>query len=150
MALTKLHEERGQMTVELCVVFPVVIVIAVIAMNVLVFFGDCAALDRSARNAACVLAASPSTKESLPELAARIGQAVSQEMGSEQVECTAQGGEDGLSQFTVTYTYEPTLFGMGLRSEVWGVPLPKLTHSTELTLDVYSPRDQVSVEAGAP
>ena len=44
-------DDRGQMTVELLVVLPVVLIVAVVAVNALTFFGDCAAFDRVARNA---------------------------------------------------------------------------------------------------
>ena len=42
---------RGHMTIELVVVLPVVLALAVVAVNALQFFGDCAAFDREARNA---------------------------------------------------------------------------------------------------
>ena len=51
--------ESGQMTVELMAVLPVALIIAVIVVNALVFFGDCAAFDRVARNAVRVYATSP-------------------------------------------------------------------------------------------
>lgn len=43
--------ERGQMTVELAVVFPALLAVAVIAVNALLFFSECAAFDRVAREA---------------------------------------------------------------------------------------------------
>ena len=52
-------DDRGQMTVELLVVLPVVLIVAVVAVNALTFFGDCAAFDRVARNAVRLCAASP-------------------------------------------------------------------------------------------
>lgn len=144
MAVRKLQDEQGQMTVELCIVFPVAIVIAVIAVNALLFFSDCAVVDRAARNAACVLAASPSTQADASTLALLVASAVSEEVGTENIACTASSAEGGLLRFVVTYSFEPTLFGRGLRSSIWGVPLPKLTHTTQLVLDVYSPKAQVS------
>ena len=44
---------------ELVAVLPVAIVVAAITVNALVFFGDCAAFDRIARNAVRVYATSP-------------------------------------------------------------------------------------------
>ena len=41
--------ECGQMTVELAVMIPVLVAIAVIAMNAMLFFSECAAFDRLAR-----------------------------------------------------------------------------------------------------
>lgn len=43
--------ECGQMTVEFAVALPVVVVIAVIAVNALAFFSDCAAFDNLFRDA---------------------------------------------------------------------------------------------------
>ena len=37
------RDERGQMTVELAVMIPVLVAIAVIAMNAMLFFSECAA-----------------------------------------------------------------------------------------------------------
>ena len=74
------RDERGQMTVELCIVFPVAIVIAVIAVNALLFFGQCSSFDRVARNAVRVIAASPPTKEASADLAARIEATVEAEL----------------------------------------------------------------------
>lgn len=51
--------QAGQMTVELAVAFPVVVAVAVIAMNALLFLSECAAFDRVARDAVRVHATSP-------------------------------------------------------------------------------------------
>lgn len=146
MAVKASVGESGQMTVELCLVFPVVIVVAVIAVNALLFFGQCAAFDRLARNAVRVVAASPSTQESATDLAARIQSMVSEGMDGADVACAPCGAEGALTRFQVTCSFQPTLFGRGLRSQVWGVPLPALVHSTELALEVYAPGAQVTAD----
>ena len=51
--------EKGQMTVELAVAMPVLIVVAVIAANALTFFAECAVFDRVAHEAVRVHAAAP-------------------------------------------------------------------------------------------
>lgn len=139
------ESERGQMTVELCIVFPVVIIIAVIAVNALLFFGQCASFDRAARNAIRVVAASPSTKEAPADLAARIEAVVETELQLDagMVECVALAAEDGVSRFRIAHSFTPTLFGMGLRTQIWGVPIPQLSHATELAVDMYAPNAQV-------
>lgn len=142
MAVRRTGEE-GQMTVELCIVFPVVIVVAVIAVNALLFFGDCAALDRAGRNAVRVLASSPATTDDPATIAARIEAAVRAEMGTDAVQCTVQRGREGTECFALTYSFSPTLFGLGLRDQIWGVPLPRLTHTTELVVDSFSPHQEV-------
>ncbi len=139
------RDERGQMTVELCIVFPVVIIIAVIAVNALLFFGQCASFDRVARNAVRAIAASPSTKEASADLAARIEAMVEAELQLDAgaVECVALASGDGVDRFRITHSFAPTLFGMGLRTQIWGIPVPKLSHATELALDRYAPDAQV-------
>lgn len=139
------RDERGQMTVELCIVFPVAIVIAVIAVNALLFFGQCSSFDRAARNAVRVIAASPPMKEAPADLAARIEAMVEAELRLDAgtVECVALAADDGVDRFRITHSFAPTLFGMGLRTQIWGVPVPKLSHATELALDRYAPDAQV-------
>ena len=45
----------------------------------------------------------------------------------------------GLTRYTATLDYAPNLFGMGVRSSVLGVPLPRLRHATSLAVDTYKP-----------
>lgn len=137
------RKNQGQMTVELCVVFPVVMAIAVMAANALTFFGQCASFDRVARNAVRTFASSPEAKAQPAELAQRIQQAVQVHFEEADVACNVQSVHGGLSRYEISTAFQPTLFGMGLRESVWGVPLPKLQHSIQLTLDSFSPHKQV-------
>ena len=102
--------ERGQMTVELAVVFPALLAVAVIAVNALLFFSECAAFDRVARDR--------------PYLGTRVA---------------VEGTADGHARFTATIEFSPTLFGLGLKSSVLGVALPRLEHAVSLTVDPYKP-----------
>lgn len=137
----KAVEEHGQMTVELCVVFPVVLIIAVIAVNAMAFFGDCAEFDRVSRNAIRQIATSPAHEQTVEQSIAKVQQAVESSLGSDNLECEASAlqSADGFIKYTVTVKYAPTLFGLGLKEEVFGVALPKLSHTTELTVDSYKP-----------
>ena len=49
------------------------------------------------------------------------------------------GESFGQKRFRATLRFTPTLFGMGLKSSVFGVSLPQLELSTELVVDVYKP-----------
>ena len=51
----------------------------------------------------------------------------------------AHGVSAGHTSFSATFEYMPTLFGLGLKSEVMGVALPKLSHTEELVVDCYKP-----------
>ena len=136
-----LQGDRGQMTVELMAVLPVAITIAVIAVNVLVFFGDCAEFDRVARNAVRVYATSPTYGVHAGQSQASIAAAVQSEIDSayDRVEVSYEGLGWGLTRYTATLDYAPNLFGLGMRESVLGVPLPHLKHSTSLVVDTYKP-----------
>lgn len=129
------------MTVELLVVLPVALIVAVVAVNALTFFGDCAAFDRVARNAVRICATSPAHGQDVGRGASEICAVVEETMGRGNLEVKVEASGDVLGQvtFTATLRYAPTLFGLGLRDEVLGVRLPRLEHRTALTVDPYKP-----------
>lgn len=133
--------DRGQLTVELAVVLPVALIIAVIAVNACTFFSECAEFDRLARNAVRVCACSPAYGQGIEQSAAAaeamIGEAL--DLECEEVAVSAQVRGGGYVSFEAQLRYRPTLFGMGLREEVLGVPLPSLCHSVSLVVDPYKP-----------
>ena len=135
----RVHEECGQMTIELMAVIPVAVAIAVIAVNVLVFFGDCASFDRVARNAIRVYATSPTYGMQAGQSQAGIANAVREELTSafEKVDVSHEDMGGGLTRYVATLDYAPNLFGMGMRDSVLGVQLPHLKHSTSLVVDAY-------------
>lgn len=134
------RDERGQMTIELLVALPVVLVIALIVFNALTFFGLCAEYDRVARNAVRVYAAAPSS-EAAGEMAAEVSAAIDATLRCPTAESTVEGsaGTVAPATFTCELAYWPTLFGLGLRSEIFGVPLPALRHRIELSTFSYDP-----------
>lgn len=128
-----LHDVRGQSTVELVIAIPVMLLAAVIAYNALVFFGDCAAFDRTFRNAVRVYAASGLAQDN--QAAVRITQAVEGQVDEAcTVRTTAGVAGFGLVQYTATLEYTPTLFGRPFRTEFFGVRLAALTHHCSLTV----------------
>lgn len=133
--------EEGQATVELAVALPVLVIVAMIAVNALLFFSECAAFDRVARDAVRVQAASPaygqSVEQSVALIATSLDASFSEPYLSSSVSASDAGS--GHTTFTATLEFSPTLFGLGLKDEVFGVPLPHLHHSTALTIDVYKP-----------
>ena len=133
------RRESGQMTVELAVAFPVLIVVAVIAVNARTFFADCAVFDRVAHEAIRVHAASPAYRQGNAQSCALVEQEIKAVLDASNIDIgvTCSGAGFDLERFTASLQYTPTLFGMGLRSEVFGVPLPRLAHSTSLVVDVY-------------
>ena len=58
---------------------------------------------------------------------------------NEAVRVSAEAVSGGHTRFTGTLEYMPTLFGLGLRSTVFGIPLPPLTHAVSIAVDCYKP-----------
>lgn len=129
------------MSVELAVAFPVLIAIAVIATNAVLFFSECAAFDNAFREAVRVHATSPAygqgTGDALSAVAADLEARFDGDF--EESSVAVAGGAGGHLTFTGTLRLQPTLFGMGLRSSVFGVSLPPVTHTLSYTVDSYKP-----------
>lgn len=136
-----LRRSSGQMAVEFVVVFPVALAVAVIAINAIQFFGECAAFDREARNAVRVYATSPAYGEGADQALASVqgylDSQLKRDYVSSQVACSGKAGE--LMMYTATLRFQPNLFGRGMRSEVLGIPMPPLTHQVSLTVNPYNP-----------
>ena len=133
------RNERGQMTIELAIAFPVLIAVAVIAVNVLAFFGDCAVFDRVAHEAVRVYAVAPAHRETANLSCPQIEATIKSQLNASNLDVAVTHATTGLDldEFTATLTYHPTLFGLGLRSKVFGVSLPQLTHKTRYVVDSY-------------
>ncbi|MCL1798639.1 MAG: hypothetical protein FWG23_02705 [Eggerthellaceae bacterium] len=129
------------MTVEFVVVFPVLIIVAVIAVNALLFLSECAAFDRVAREAVRVHATSPAYGQSTEQSVARVEQVLKGQCDKEYLDArvSVSGGTLGHTRYTAELLFRPTLFGMGMRSEVFGVSLPPLRHTVTMTVDAYKP-----------
>lgn len=134
-------DDRGQMTVELAVAFPVLIVVAVIAVNALAFFSECAAFDNALRDAVRLHATSPASGQGIEQSSALVQAdlAAAFDAPNEETRVSAEGTAGGHVRLTGTLEYAPTLFGLGLRSSVLGVGLPPLTHAASIAVDCYKP-----------
>lgn len=136
----KVTDQHGQMMVELCVIFPVVLIIAFIAVNALTFFGECARFDRVAHNSVRIASSSPSF--SLNNLD-RIGEDVLIQLEDGMAEDNLDIRMDisvtaeNYMRYEMEFVYHPTLFGLSMRSEVFGVSLPSLSHRVGYTVDPY-------------
>ena len=134
-------DESGQMTVEMAVAMPVLIVVAVIAVNACTFFYQCAVFDRVAHEAVRVYAASPAYGEGSGQACASVEQAVRSQLDDQNLGVSVAYAKIGadFDEYRVTLSFQPTLFGMGLRSEVFGVSMPQLEHTTSYVVDSYKP-----------
>lgn len=134
-------DEAGQMTVEFAVAFPVFVIVAVIAVNALLFFSDCAAFDRLARDAVRICATSPAYGQSIDGSIAMVKETLEESFPRDNlsIEVVAEGASSGHMRFIATIRFAPMLFGLGLKSSVFGVELPALEHSAAMTIDPYKP-----------
>lgn len=141
MGVRLLRSEHGQMTIELAVAMPVLIIVAVIAVNALTFFADCTVFDRVAHEAARVHATSPAYGQGADQSCALIEAAIRDALDQDNIDVNVSHGAAGFDfdQYTATLQFHPTLFGMGLRSEVFGVAMPALSHTTAYVVDTYKP-----------
>ena len=134
--------ESGQMTVELAVTFPILLVVALIAMNALLFFSDCAAFDNEFREAVRVNATSPAYGQSTEDSAELVEEALAESFDRENLSVSVSAGDatGDYVTFSGTLEFEPTLFGRGLASNIFGVPIrwKALSHTVEFTVDVYN------------
>ena len=141
MGVRRSRRNAGQMTIELAVALPVLIIVAVIAVNALTFFGHCAVFDRVVHEAVRVYAAAPAYGQGLDQSSALVEQALNDALDAPNLDVSVSYGATGFDfvQFTATLTFHPMLFGLGLRSDVFGVALPALSHTTTYAVDVYKP-----------
>ena len=139
--MKRLGEKRGQMTVELAVAMPVLIVVAVIAVNACTFVAECATFDRVVHQAVRVHAASPAYGQDAAQSCMLVESEIRAALSDGALEVRVEHAETGmdLDAFDVTLVFHPTLFGMGLRSSVFGVGLPALTHTVTYVVDAYKP-----------
>lgn len=135
------RSEKAQMTVELAVALPVLLAVAVIAVNALLFFSECAAFDAAFRDAVRIHAASPAYGQDLEQSRAQVATALSESFDRPYTasNVAVEGAADGHVTFASTLEFSPTLFGMGLKSSVFGVELPKIAHTVSFTVDCYKP-----------
>ena len=129
----------GQMTIELAIAMPVLIAVSVISVNALSFFADCAVFDRVACDAVRLHAAAPGYGQDASRSVALISETISDQMDEPNLEVSVAHGvaEFDFDEYTARLEYHPTLFGMGLRSSVFGVQLPSLTHEVKDVIDSY-------------
>jgi len=134
-------DESGQMTVEFAVVFPVLIIVAVIAVNALLFLSECATFDRIARDAIRIHGTSPAYGQSKEQSIAQIDQTIKAHLDKGYLSSAVSVSGDvlGHTTYTAELIFSPNLFGMGLRSSVFGIALPQFHHRVAMTVDTYKP-----------
>lgn len=129
------HKSRnaGQATVEFAVVFPVLVAVAFIAANALVFMGDCAAFDSIARDAARLQADDGfEGQQGASAVCARIEEAL--DMPHERVRVSCERVGLGHVKYTAHTAFTPP-FLQGV--SVFGVNVAPLEHEVSFVVSPY-------------
>ena len=148
-----MHEERAQATVEMAVVTPVLLVLALIVYNVMVFASAVARFDRVVPDIVLAHAVVPEGEgdESFIDASATVqtqilnameGYDLQIEVSSEQGAATSDGGLLSLSGTFRTYTctmhYEPWPSSLSIAGLSLGAPA-QLSHERVVTIDPWRP-----------
>lgn len=141
----------GQMTVELAVLTPVVIVVALVVLNLMWFVDACAAFDQAALDAVVTHGVAPSGEQSQRGAVEEVRVALSEALGREGcgVEVRAEPVGEGLGEsafaisplltrYVCTLTYHPWPRLVRMPGVTYEAPLA-LRHERELVVDRYRP-----------
>lgn len=139
MAMSK--QMAGQMTIEFVVMFPVAIAIALIAVNAVLFFSECASFDRVFSGAVNTYAASPAYEQGTDQSCGLIRSELEGAFAADNlsVEVSSSGQDGGMVEFRGVLKFQPTLFGSGQLSGAFGVSFPALQHESKLSVSAYKP-----------
>lgn len=151
------RSDRGQMVVELAVVAPVMIAVALLVVNLMQFVGTSAAFDRLAPDAIMALAVAPEgTGDASSDVTHGVGQAIHEALGgSERLDVhvdtqnawqAAQVKGDGallsfaphLTRYVCTLRFSPWPSSIAIAGVDLHVPL-YLEHTRSFTVDRYRP-----------
>ena len=148
-----LREERAQATVEMAMITPVLLVLALIVYNVMIFAGAVARFDRVVPDIVLAHAVSPGGEgdDSVVDASATVqaqiqdameGYELQIEVSSEQGTAATDGGLLSLSgtfrTYTCTMRYEPWPGSLSIAGFSLGAPAV-LTHERAVTVDPWRP-----------
>ena len=141
MALSFDEFRSGQGTVELAAVMPALLIVAVVSVNACAFFSECAAFDRLSRQAVRAYATSPGYGQGADQGRSRVQASLESgfDAENESVSVAVESAGGQCVRYTATLSFAPTLFGLGLKSKVFGVHLPELKHQSSLIVDPFNP-----------
>ncbi len=137
----RVSDKSGQATVEWAAALPIFIIVAALAVNALSFLSECAAFDRMFRGAVRVHASAPAYGQTSSESCELITKTLDAAFSADNlsVSVSTEATSTGNLRYVGTLSFSPTLFGLGLKESIFGVELPRLTHSSSLTINTYKP-----------
>lgn len=139
--MRRVRGDSGQMTIELAVAMPVLIIVAAISVNAMTFFGDCAAFDRIACEAVRIHATAPAYGQNVDQSVALVEGEIKSQLDTSRLSVSVSHGvaSPDLDAYTATLEFSPTLFGRAAATDVFGVSLPRLKHSVRYVIGGYKP-----------
>lgn len=134
-------DERGQMTVEFAVAFPVLLAVALIAVNALTFISTCAAFDNTFRHLVCTYGTSLGSGQTTQDATTQVLVCLDDVFGEDNVSVSLESEHAGVgyTTYVATLDFYPTFFGVSFRSSFLGVSLAPLQHQERITVDSYKP-----------
>lgn len=145
-----LQGERAQATVEFAIVAPVLIVLALIVYNLMLFASACARFDRIAPDIVVAHAVSPAGEDAGSASTETVRRELEAAMDGYDVEVSVEvdaGGEDGgsmlslvgsLRTYTCTIKMAPHPGGLSIAGVDLGAPA-MLVHERSVTIDPWRP-----------
>lgn len=132
---------RGQMSIEFAVMFPVMLLVALIAFNCIMLLAQCSAFDRIFRESVCTYAPSPASDQGSAQICANIASELETFQEKDYLNCSVSSSElsSGMTKYLGTLSYTPTVFGAYPLRQVFGVSLPPIDHVVQITVDSYKP-----------
>ncbi|MDD7368612.1 MAG: hypothetical protein SOW20_01375 [Berryella intestinalis] len=132
--------QKGQMTVELAVVFPAVLAVSLVVFNAVRYLGDCASFDRAFHQEVRVAAAAPAYGQTVEDGCLLVEDALRRQCGDgEECSVTAERDEWGFVRFRGRMELTPSLFGLSMRSGFLGIDFQPAVHEVEFSVDPYKP-----------
>ena len=118
--------EAGQMVVELCVTMPVVLMVAVVVVDALVFTAAASKFEHLSSQAVIAVAAAPAgTQFDSAQLSSEVRDLLVQEMDDSHIQIDVSALDDGsISEFTCKMSMAP--WPLGKSSQVMGMTVPVL------------------------
>ncbi len=148
-----MRAERGQMAVEVAVLIPVAIVVALIVFNLCRFIEACATFDRVALDAVIAQGVAPAGEQSALASAGEVRSCITEALAMRSCEVTvevsgpepvARGGglsfpiSPLLTTYTCTLRYHPWPGSFVMAGVVFSPPLA-LTHERRMVVDRFRP-----------
>lgn len=136
-----IQDKSGQAVVELAIMFPIILIIAVICINALTFFSECSYFDRTLKQIVSCTATSPAYGCSSDNVVASVKNQLQDKMNKDflDFEVWAEAKAGGFYQYNGVIKMYPTLFGLGLKKEIFGISLPSLNHEQRIIIEQYKP-----------